>query len=265
MFRSPGAVAFELGAISIHWYGILIALAFVVALIVSTKVARDKGENPENFIDLATIVLICALIGARIYYVIFNFDYYAENPVEIIKIWHGGLAIHGGMLGGLIGGYIFTSMKKLSFLRYCDITVIGLILGQAIGRWGNFFNSEAFGIPTNLPWKLFIPLENRPYNYMDSEFFHPTFLYESLWNLGVFLVLFFFIRKKFKHLDGAVFFSYIALYSLGRMFIEALRTDSLMFLGDFRAAQLASAFLIIIAVIGFEIINHRYRKKNDQQ
>lgn len=254
MFQSPGAVAFNIGPISVHWYGILIAIGFLLALKICTEFAKEKGENPDTFVDLASIILISALLGARLYYVIFNWAIYSAHPVEILKVWQGGLAIHGGIIGGLIGGYIFTKFNKLSFAKYCDITCVGLILGQAIGRWGNFFNSEAFGGPTNLPWKLFIPIQNRPEQFINCEFFHPTFLYESLWDFGVFFILYFVLRKKLENYNGALFLSYIALYSAGRFFTEGLRTDSLMLFDQFKAAQVVSLLCIVFAVVALRFI-----------
>lgn len=264
MFQSPGSVALSFGFLTIHWYGILIALAFVAGVFLCTKVAKEKGENPDNFIDLASLILICAILGARIYYVAFNWSEYSADPGSILKIWQGGLAIHGGIIGGLIAGIIFTTSRKLSFAKYCDITCVGLILGQAIGRWGNFFNSEAFGTPTNLPWKLYIPLANRPPEFMDFEFFHPTFLYESLWNLGVFIIVYFLLRKPLNKINGALFLCYLGLYSAGRIVIEQFRTDSLMFLETIRIAQLMSLTLIIVSAGGlFYLLKIKKYPKDD--
>lgn len=263
IFQSPGGAAFEIGSISIHWYGIIIATAFLVGLCICRKVAKDKGENPDNFTDLASLILIFAIIGARLYYVIFSWDNYSDNWLDIFKIWQGGLAIHGGIIGGLIAGLIYTRRKNLSFAKYCDITAVGLIIAQAIGRWGNFFNSEAFGTPTDLPWKLFIPYTSRPFDYMNFEFFHPTFLYESLWDLSVFFTLYFILRQKLNNYNGALFFCYLGLYSLGRLFIEGLRTDSLMIAGTYlRTAQVISISCIIISILALVFI---YQKNRPEQ
>lgn len=264
IFESPGGVAFQIGSITIHWYGILIATAFLVGLFICRKVAKDKGENPDDFTDLASLILIFAIIGARLYYVIFSWSNYSDNWVDIFKIWQGGLAIHGGIIGGLIAGLIFTKVKKLSFAKYCDITVVGLIIAQAIGRWGNFFNSEAFGTPTDLPWKLFIPYTSRPLEYINFDYFHPTFLYESLWNLSVFFTLYFILRHKLANYNGALFFSYLGLYSTGRFFIEGLRTDSLMIAGTaLRAAQVVSLSCIVVSIIAMVIIYKKNKPKID--
>ncbi|MGD9581438.1 MAG: prolipoprotein diacylglyceryl transferase [Vampirovibrionia bacterium] len=249
MFQSPGGIALELGPITIHWYGILIATAFLVGLFICRKVAKDKNENPDNFTDMATLILIFAVIGARLYYVLFNLNTYSNDWIDVFKIWQGGLAIHGGIIGGLIAGLIYTRHKKLSFAKYCDITSVGLVLAQAIGRWGNFFNSEAFGTPTDLPWKLFIPYTNRPLDYLNYDYFHPTFLYESIWDVSIFLLLFFVLRKKLDHLNGALFFCYLGLYSTGRFFIEGLRTDSLMMTEHLRTAQVVSLTCVVISIV----------------
>ena len=254
MFQSPGAIVFDFGIIKIHWYGILIAFAFGLALFICSKVAKEKNENPVYFYDMASYILIFAIIGARLYYVLFNWQYYSENPIDIFKLWQGGLAIHGGIIGGLVTGYIYTKYKKLSFLKYCDITCIGLILGQAIGRWGNFFNSEAFGAPTNLPWKLYIPIQNRPQQFINYEYFHPTFLYESICDFIIFLILYFVLKKRLNNNNGALFFSYLSLYSLVRFFIEGLRTDSLMLINEIKIAQLLSLCLIIVSGICLKVI-----------
>ncbi|MEW5819644.1 MAG: prolipoprotein diacylglyceryl transferase [Cyanobacteriota bacterium] len=262
IFQSPGAVAFELGPFTIHWYGILIAIAFIVALLICCHVAKEKNENPDNFTDLATYVLIFAIIGARLYYVIFNFSDYENDIISIFKIWQGGLAIHGGIIGGLIAGFVFTKVKKLSFPKYCDITCLGLIIGQAIGRWGNFFNSEAFGTPADLPWKLYIPPDKRPAEFLYDSYFHPTFLYESLWNFIVFFILYFALRKPLNKYNGALFFCYMGLYSLGRFFIEGLRTDSLMVFNLFRTAQVISILFIVISAISLFFILRKNKNSN---
>lgn len=254
MFQSPGAIALDFGIIKIHWYGILIAIAFGLALFICGKVAKQKNENPIYFYDMASYILISAIIGARLYYVLFNWQYYFNNPVDIFKLWQGGLAIHGGIIGGLLAGYIYTRYKNLSFLKYCDITCIGLILGQAIGRWGNFFNSEAFGSPTNLPWKLYIPFQNRPQEFINYEYFHPTFLYESICDLIIFLILYFILKKRLNAHNGALFFCYLSLYSVVRFFIEGLRTDSLILINEIKMAQFLSICLIIASGICLKII-----------
>jgi phosphatidylglycerol:prolipoprotein diacylglycerol transferase len=185
--------------------------------------------------------------------VAFEWENYAQNPQEIIAIWHGGIAIHGAIIGGAIATLIFSKLNKIPFWQLADLVSPALILGQAIGRWGNFFNSEAFGRPTDLPWKLYIPPANRPPEYITASFFHPTFLYESIWNIGVFFLLiylfFWGLRHPQRYQLGTLACVYIAAYSSGRIWIEGLRTDSLM-LGSIQVAQLISLVGIIMGIVG---------------
>jgi phosphatidylglycerol:prolipoprotein diacylglycerol transferase len=250
MFASPGAIIVEIGRFAIRWYGLLIACAVLIGTLLAQREARRRGEDPEELINVAVIAIIAALVGARLYYVIFNWHHYGSEPWwKIVAIWEGGLAIHGGLLAGVVVGMIWARRRKLPTFVYLDIVAPSLVLGQAIGRWGNFFNQEAFGTPTNLPWKLYIDPAHRPTHLAEYDYFHPTFLYESLWNLAVFGLLFLLLRKRLEPYPGALFLSYLGLYSLGRLFIEGLRTDSLM-LGPFRAAQVVSLLLILCSIGG---------------
>ena len=247
-FTSPGA-ELVLGPIRLRWYGILIASAVLIGVSLAQKVAQRKGLNPDIVSDLAIWLVLGAIPAARLYYVLFQWDYYRNNPGEIIAIWHGGIAIHGAILGGMLATFIFCRLKKLSFWRLADTVAPSLILGQAIGRWGNFFNSEAFGAPTDLPWKLFIPVGNRPQGLGNLEFYHPTFLYESLWNLGTFALLMWLTFRFTKLRAGSIFLIYTIAYSLGRVWIEGLRMDSLM-LGPLRIAQVVSLTGVALGVAG---------------
>jgi phosphatidylglycerol:prolipoprotein diacylglycerol transferase len=197
--------------------------------------------------------VIGAIPAARLYYVLFQWSEYSQHPERIIAIWQGGIAIHGAIIGGIIAALIFARLKKISFWQLTDLVAPSLILGQAIGRWGNFFNSEAFGRPTDLPWKLYIPPDRRPVDLVNFEYFHPTFLYESLWNLMVFallLTLFFRALSKQSSLKvGTLFLVYGIAYSLGRFWIEGLRTDSLM-LGPLRMAQMVSLGGMTLGLLG---------------
>ncbi len=249
MFASPGPVAFHIGPLAIRWYGLLIATAVLLGTAIAYREARRRGEDPDRFLDVVTIALIGALVGSRLYYVAFNWDYYSQNLWKVLAIWEGGLAIHGGILGGIIGGGLYARKKGLNVLKNMDIVAPSLVLGQAIGRWGNFFNQEAFGIPTDLPWKLFVESAYRPPHLASYEYFHPTFLYESLWDFFVFLLLFLALRKPMEDTPGALFLSYLGLYSFGRFFIEGLRVDSLM-LGGLRVAQVVSVVLLLGALGG---------------
>ncbi|MEB3150524.1 MAG: prolipoprotein diacylglyceryl transferase [Sphaerospermopsis sp.] len=252
-FTSPGPIIFELGPVIIRWYGLLIASAVLIGVSLSQYLAKRRHVNPELISDLSIWLVIGAIPAARLYYVLFQWSEYSQHPERIIAIWQGGIAIHGAIIGGVIAALIFAKLKKISFWQLADLVAPSLILGQAIGRWGNFFNSEAFGRPTDLPWKLYIPLDHRPPNLANFEYFHPTFLYESLWNLMVFaLLLTLFFRAlsgKPRLKVGTLFLVYWVAYSLGRFWIEGLRTDSLM-LGPLRIAQIVSLTGISLGLAG---------------
>ncbi|PAB58819.1 prolipoprotein diacylglyceryl transferase [Anaeromicrobium sediminis] len=242
-------VAFYAFGIGIRWYGILIASGILLGTLVAIKRAKRVGINEENILDMLLFAVPAAIVGARVYYVIFNWEYYAGDFYKIINVRQGGLAIHGGVIGGALVAYIFCKSKNISFPKMADICAPSLILGQAIGRWGNFVNQEAYGGPTDLPWGIVV----------DGVKVHPTFLYESLWNFMVFGVLLWYDkRKKF---DGELFLFYLMLYSVARFFIEGLRTDSLMFAG-MRVAQLISVGAILISL--FLVYLGRKKKHNDK-
>ena len=253
MFRSPGSIAIKFGPIAIRWYGILIAVGVLLGTVLAIREAARRGENPDTLLNILVVSVISALVGSRVYYVLFNWDYYSQNLLKVFTIWEGGLAIHGGLAGGILVGGIILKVKGLSVWKHLDIVAPSLILGQAIGRWGNFFNQEAFGVPTDLPWKLYIDPQHRPPQYMDYSYFHPTFLYESVWDFFVFFILFKVLRRRLDRFHGTLFLSYLALYSIGRFFTEWLRTDSLM-LGPYRVAQLVSVALVIFAAVGIPVI-----------
>lgn len=253
LFQSPGPIIFEFGALSLRWYGLLIASAVLIGVTLSQWLAQRQKVDPDLIGDLVIWLVIGAIPAARLYYVLFQWQDYAEHPQDIIAIWKGGIAIHGAIIGGTLATILFARFHRVSVWQLVDLVVPSLALGQAIGRWGNFFNSEAFGAPTNLPWKLFIPPDRRPLNYLDNDFFHPTFLYESLWNLGVFaLLLFVFfwgLRHRGRLKTGTLSLLYLVAYGLGRVWIEGLRTDSLM-LGPIRIAQLVSLGFIALGIWG---------------
>lgn len=252
-FTSPGPILFQLGPLSLRWYGLLIALAVLIGVGLSSRLARLRKLDPTLVGDLIVWVVLGAIPMARLYYVAFEWPQYSRNPWEIVAIWNGGIAIHGAILGGLLAIWLFCRWRRVSFWQMTDILSPSLVLGQAIGRWGNFFNSEAFGAPTSLPWKLYIPPERRPPQLMNDEFFHPTFLYESLWNLGVLALLlglfWWGLRHPAQLKKGTLFFVYWIAYSLGRFWIEGLRTDSLM-LGPLRMAQVVSLGAIALGAFG---------------
>jgi phosphatidylglycerol:prolipoprotein diacylglycerol transferase len=252
-FTSPGPVIVEIGPITIRWYGLLIATAVLIGVSLSQYLGKHRHVNPELISDLSIWLVIGAIPAARLYYVFFQWSEYSQRPERIIAIWQGGIAIHGAMIGGTLAALIFAKVNQISFWQLADLIAPSAILGQAIGRWGNFFNSEAFGRPTDLPWKLYIPLQNRPPALANFEYFHPTFLYESLWNLIVFALL---ITLFFRGLSGkprlrvgTLFLAYVVAYSCGRLWIEGFRIDSLM-LGPLRIAQVVSLTGIVVGLAG---------------
>jgi phosphatidylglycerol:prolipoprotein diacylglycerol transferase len=246
---SPGAVAFQVGPLVIRWYGILMALSIIVAMWIAHRRAKREGLPADDIITVGQWAILAGLVGARLYEVVFNWDYYGQYPGKILAVWEGGLAIHGGLIVGPLVGAWLAWKWGVPVLRGLDVTAPAFAIGQAIGRWGNFFNEEAFGGPTELPWKLYISPTHRPPGYQQYEYFHPTFLYESLWDLGMFAALVLWLRPRLREQPGALFFVYIGLYSIGRFAIEAIRLDS-FWLGPFRVAQLASLLGVLVAIIG---------------
>lgn len=239
-------VAFTIFGIDVMWYGILMAIGMILGTLIALKEAKRVGIKEDNILDLAIIAIPVGLICARLYYVIFNWEYYDSNPSQVFNFRGGGMAIHGALIGGVLAGYLFSRYKKINFFKLADTVIIGMPLAQAIGRWGNFINKEAHGGPTNLPWGIMV----------DGVKVHPTFLYESIWDFGIFVFLWMF-RKK-KSYEGQIIVLYAILYSLGRFFIEGLRTDSLM-IGPLRMAQVIS----LVGVIG-GLIAHIYLSKKSK-
>lgn len=238
-------VAFTIFGIDIMWYGILISLGVLLGVLIALRECRRIGFKEEDLLDFLLIAIPAAIVGARAYYVIFSWDYYSQNPSQIINIRSGGLAIHGAIIAGIIVGLIFCRVRKIKLWQILDIVVPSVALGQAIGRWGNFINQEAHGGPTNLPWGIIV----------NGQKVHPTFLYESLIDLCIFLFLMWYRKKKRKN-EGEVTALYFILYSVGRFFVEGLRTDSLMFM-NIRVAQLVSIALLIVGAL----IYYRLRSK----
>ncbi len=266
IFASPGEEIFHYGSFRLKWYGLLIASAVLIGVNLSMWLAKKRHVDPELIADLAIWLVLGAIPSARLYYVIFQWQTYAPDPIQILKIWEGGIAIYGAIIGGILAALIFAKLKRVSFWQLADIVAPSLALGQAIGRWGNFFNSEAFGSPTDLPWKLFIPAANRPFEYRNFEYFHPTFLYESLWNLFIFVtILYLFVndanrRNRLK--TGAIFLIYLIAYGIGRFGVEGLRTDSLM-LGSLRISQVVSLVGIGCGSIGLLWLYARQKRLPD--
>ncbi|MDO4541699.1 MAG: prolipoprotein diacylglyceryl transferase [Bacillota bacterium] len=243
-------VAFTVFGWSVRWYGILLTLGILAGIIVVTRLARKRGLNEDNIWTMILWAIPVCVLCSRIYYVIFQWEHYAGKGLgEILAIWHGGLAIHGTIIGGILTVIICCRYYKMNFFEVTDCFAPGLILGQAIGRWGNFANGEAHGTVTDLPWAINV----------DGAMVHPTFLYESLWDLGIFILLMALFKKDKER--GNLILIYLMLYSVGRFFIEGLRTDSLM-IGPLRQAQVISIVLFAIGLLIYLYKKYRERKTN---
>ncbi|MBP3841449.1 MAG: prolipoprotein diacylglyceryl transferase [Bacilli bacterium] len=241
-------VAIDLGFIQIYWYSIIILIAVLIGATVVYIEAKKQKMNPDDFTDLFFCTVVCGLLGARIYYVIFNIDYYLSNKLEILAVWNGGLAIHGGIIGGALYLLHFCKKRKYNMLKLLDMMVVGLIIAQSIGRWGNFFNQEAFGPATTLKELQDYMIPNFIIDRMKilGVYHEPTFYYESLWNLNGFIILNM-VRRLKKLKVGTLTGVYCIYYSIGRLYIESLRMDSLM-IGPFKQAQIISILLIGLGV-----------------
>ncbi len=274
MFTSPGPELIQLGPFTLRWYGLLIAAAVLIGLNLSSRLARSRDLDNGLISDLLPLLVLASVLGARAYYVAFEWRNYSDNWIKALAIWEGGIAIHGALIAGTLTLILFCRWRRQSFWDLLDVLVPSLALGQAIGRWGNFFNSEAFGVPTDLPWKLFIPYQNRPVVYADAQFFHPTFLYESIWNLVLFLLLIVLFRRgeqgKMTLPSGALACTYLLGYSLGRIWIEGLRIDPLCLgalppacEGGLRIAQLVSGLLMFAGAAGLFWLYARHQALPD--
>ena len=279
--NSPGETLLNLGFLNIRWYGFLISISVLIGIFISKKLAKTRNVDPEYISEVLPSLIIFSIIGARAYYVIFEWRQYSgnnfftsfeifNNSIQIpsfLAVWEGGIAIHGALIGGFLSVFLFCKSKNIHLKTFLDVLIPSIILGQSIGRWGNFFNNEAFGLPTNLPWKLFIPIQNRPIEFINYQFFHPTFLYESLWNFLIFIVLIITFNKQNKTKivkPGFISCLYLVCYSFGRFWIEALRTDPLCIggiapfcYGGLRMAQFISIFLFSSGLIGIFFLRLR--------
>ena len=247
-------IALDLGFVKIHWYALIIVTGIFLGYLLACKIAKKYDVSADTMSDVLLYALPSSVICARIYYVIFNFSQYKDNFWDVFKIYEGGIAIYGAIIGALISTYIYTKLKKMSVLKIFDIGAFGLLVGQAVGRWGNFVNQEAYGEETN---NFFAMTGNLIQKEMgENVLVHPTFLYESVWNTLGLVILLFLHKRKTK--SGELFFVYIMWYGIGRFFIEGLRTDSLM-LGSFRISQLLAAVSVIFSLIILVIL----RRKQD--
>ena len=244
----PNPVAFTVFGIEVRWYGVLIALGMVLATLLTYKRAPRHGLEPDRVLDFILICIPVGIIGARLYYVVFNGSMYEGDFLKIINLRLVGLAIHGGLIFGIAAAVILCAVWKIRPLNVMDLAVPGVALAQAIGRWGNYFNSEAHGGPTDLPWAVTV----------NGQTYHPTFLYESIWCFLLFLFLIY--MDNHRRFEGQIFLLYGILYSVERFFVEALRTDSLM-IGPFKQAQVLSLSVIIVFTIAYVILYKYWKKK----
>jgi len=249
-------VAFSIGPLAVRWYGIIIMLGVLGGAYLAARLAERKRENPDHLWNMVPLVVFVAIAGARIYWVMLDWQTCcAADPWQALNIRGGGISIHGAIAFGLLAIWGFTRYNKLRFLRWVDIIVPGMALGQAIGRWGNFTNQEAFGGPTSLSWGIPISPERRPAGYEQFTHFHPTFLYESLYNLLACVVLYQIavrIERDRRLRDGDTLWVYLIGYAVARFAIESLRTDSLL-IGPFKAAHVISAILLIVGIVGLAL------------
>lgn len=253
----------SIGGFSLRWYSVLILTGIIVAFFVAIKEEKRKGFPKDFIYDIGFWLILFGILGARIYYVLFNLSYYLANPLEILAVWHGGLAIHGGIIAGVITAFIYCRHRKVNLLETCDLIVPSVLIAQAIGRWGNFFNSEAHGPVTTLAKlkDMYIPDFVINGMFIDGQYYVPTFYYESLWCILGFIILLI-CRYKVKNIKiGQMTGLYLFWYGAGRFFIESLRTDSLMFF-NIKIAQLVSILFIIIGIGLFVYPIYKSYKKN---
>lgn len=272
-------IAFRAGPFTVAWYGVLITVGMILAVICAVRLSKREGISLDDITDFAFYVILAGVIGARAYYVIFTWNKYhylvtdgsflhnlARTLYNCIAVWEGGLAIYGGVLAGLLCGYLFAKRRKIPFLKIFDILAPCVLIGQVIGRWGNFLNIEAYGSETTLPWRMGILQYSSAMSgsgeamLVAEKYVHPTFLYESLWNLvGLILVLaLLYPKKKF---DGQIFCFYLVWYGFGRMLIESLRTDSLM-LGNLRVSQGVGFLSLVFGILIFTILMRKHKEQS---
>ncbi len=252
---------FQIGPFQIRFYGLMYAIGILCGLYLIRREVRRKHVqlSDDELLNFVMLAVIGGILGARLYYVIFNWDFYGKNLAEIVKVWHGGLAIHGGMIGGILMGWCFTQRHQLSFWKMADIVAPAIILGQAFGRFGNFMNGDAHGVPTSMPWGIVFPPTSIAGRQFPGTPLHPTMLYELLINVGIFLLLWKIRTRPWK--DGFLFCLYLILYSVGRFIVSFFRADDLMF-GPFRMPHLIS-ILIIAAASLFIAIRRLWEQTSD--
>ena len=243
----PASVLISFGSINIYWYGLFLVLAMSAGIITAIKIGRYYGIKQDIIIDASIWLIIGGLIGARIYEVFLESSYYFSDPLAIFKIWEGGLAIHGGIIGGALALIIFSYRRKLNSLALTAAVVPALALGQTIGRWGNWFNQELFGLPTNLPWGIPIAFINRPADYAKYIYFHPTFLYESLGCFLIFIVLL--IMTQHRRRPAEIICTYLIAYAILRFSLEFIKIDDTPLMFGWRWPQIMSLIILLTAII----------------
>ncbi|GAA4716300.1 prolipoprotein diacylglyceryl transferase [Brevibacillus fulvus] len=257
-------IAFSIGSLHVHWYGIIMGTAFFIGTYLARYHTKRVGLDPDHILNMVVLIIPAAIICARAYYVIFEWENYKDNLLHVFYVWEGGLAIHGGLIGGILAGAYYVRKHRLPFLLLGDLLMPSVILGQAIGRWGNFINQEAHGGPVSAEFMSHFPAFIRDQMLIGGQYYHPTFLYESLWNLLVFVILLAMLYR-FKKFDGQVLFSYLILYSIGRFYIEGMRTDSLMIGHALRTAQIVSLIMIALGAILLIVFGMRSKRTRTQE
>lgn len=258
---NPSPILVSIGPINIYWYGFFIVLGVLISLAVAIYLAKSYNIKSEIIIDLAVWLIIGGIIGARIYDIGLEWQYFFAHPLDIFKIWQGGLAIHGAIIGGGLALWLFVKKHNYNLWQLAAIIITVLPLGQAIGRWGNYFNQELFGYPTSLPWSISIDLMHRPWQYLNSEYFHPAFLYESIGSLLIFAIMLLLHFKKSANYKLRVA-SYLFLYSFLRFSLEFIRIDSTPVIFGLRWPQIMS--LIIVVFLLFYLAIKSCRKNNPE-
>ncbi len=251
-FQSPGEIAFSIFGFPIYYYGVILAFAIFVGVYLADFLYKKFYDKTSYIIDFMPMIIFIGILGARLYYCAVNYQYYFDHPMEILYIRQGGLSIHGMIIFGIIALFVFSKIYKMKFFKLTDVFLCGSALAQSIGRWGNFFNSEAFGYPTDLPWKLYIPISHRPVELVNYDYFHPTFLYESILDFCMFLILLFMFKKRVP--AGVITCSYLILYSIVRFVVEYFRIDSVLNISGIPIAQIVSVVMFAIGVTTMRFI-----------
>lgn len=263
---APDPILFSTANITIHWYGFLLAVGAFFAYIVLLRLAKHYHSNMNDASSLFFWTILSGLVCARIYHVFLEYSYYMARPAEVLKVWNGGMALHGALIGGALAIWVFTKRRGQSFWWTADLLAPAIIIGQAIGRWGNYFNQELFGRPTNLPWGIPINPRYVPDAFADATYFHPTFLYESLWSLLVFFILIGMHRLRIfserpRLFSGAIVITYVILYSVGRILTELLRIDPTPEVLGIRLPIVVSAILILIGVATMPYLFRKWKNE----